>query len=273
MDKLKMYVAFTVLGCLFVLVAGWFFLVSPKRAEVARLNTQAAGQVSSNAVLSTQLANLKAKAKDLPKQKARLAAVAAKIPDNPALPALIRALSSAADAAGVELITVTPGAPAPVIAAAAGATAPAAPGSPGAAAAAGGLSQIPLTLNVVGGYFQVEQFVANLENLPRSMRVMNLSMTPGANPMKPAAAAGAADDGHILTTTITGSVFMAGAVTPAASVVAPPVAPAAGATTATTPTAPKTATTGTSTTTGSTGTAPAAGTGVQAPTSSTQETS
>lgn len=265
MDKLKMYVAFTALGCLFVLVAGWFFLVSPKRSEVAQLDAQATGQVSSNAVLSTQLASLKAKAKDLPRQKARLAEVAAKIPDNPALPALIRALSTAADAAGVELVTVTPSAPSPVVAAAAGAAAPAAPGTPGATAAAGGLSQIPLTLNLAGGYFQVEQFVANLENLPRSMRIMNLTMTPGANPMKPAAA-GAADDGHTLTATVTGSVFMAGAVTPAASVVALPnaAAPAAGSGTVTKPT---------TATTGSTGTAPAAGPGVQAPPSSTRETS
>ena len=270
MDKLKMYVAFTVLGCLMVLAAGWFLLVSPKRSQVAQLETQAAGQVSSNAILSTQLANLKAKAKDLPKQKARLAAVAAKIPDNPALPALIRALSTAADAAGVELVTVTPGPPTAVVATATGAAgAPAAPGAPGSAAAASGLSQIPLTLNLAGGYFQVEQFVANLENLPRSMRITNLTMTPGANPMKPTAA-GTPDDGHVLTATVTGTVFMAGAAAPAA--VAAPVAPATGtkapAGTATTSTAP----TGTSTVVS--GPAPAAGAGAgTAPTSSTQENS
>jgi Tfp pilus assembly protein PilO len=262
-DKLKMYVAFTALGCLFVLVAGWFFLVSPKRAEVAQLNTQAAGQVASNGQLQVQLANLKAKAKDLPKQKAKLAAVAAKIPDNPALPALIRALTTAANAAGVELVTVTPSAPTAVVAAAPGA-APAAPGSPAASTATGGLSQIPLTLNLAGGYFQVEQFIANLENLPRSMRLSNVTMTPGANPMKPVAA-GATDDGHTLTATVTGTVFMVGAVTPAAaSVVAPPVAAGASAAPAAGANAPTTTTSG-----------PAAGTAngpaVQAPTSSTQE--
>lgn len=270
MDKLKMYVAFTVLGCLFVLAAGWFLLVSPKRAQVAQLETQAAGQVSSNAVLSTQLANLKAKAKDLPKQKARLAAIAAKIPDNPSLPALIRALTTAADAAGVELVTVTPGAPTAVVTAPSGATAPAvpaAPGAPGSAAAAGGLSQIPLTLNLTGGYFGVEQFVANLENLPRSMRITNLTMTPGANPMKPTVA-GSTDDGHVLTATVTGAVFMTSAAAPAPAVAAPIVAPPAAA-----PANGVKAPTGTSTVV--TGPAPAAGTGaaVQAPTTSTQESS
>ena len=39
---------------------------------------------------------------------------------------------------------------------------------------------IPLTINVVGGYFEAEQFLANLENLPRALRVTNLTMTPGS---------------------------------------------------------------------------------------------
>jgi len=40
MDKLKQYVTFTVLGCLVVLAAGWFLLVSPKRSEAAELRAQ-----------------------------------------------------------------------------------------------------------------------------------------------------------------------------------------------------------------------------------------
>jgi type IV pilus assembly protein PilO len=239
MDKLKQYLVFTVLACVFVLAAGWFLLVSPKRSEAADLHTQAAGQVSANAQLETQLAVLKAQAKDLPKQKAKLAAVAAKIPDNPALPALIRSLTAAAKSAGIELVTVTPGQPTAVT----GAAAPAAPTAPtGAAgsqsasqpavAGAGQLAQIQLTLSVAGGYFQVEQFVAQLENLPRAMRINNLALAPGANPVKPGAAAvdGAApaptNDGT-LTTTITGQVFMA-MNRPAISPVAAPAQPATG---------------------------------------------
>jgi type IV pilus assembly protein PilO len=257
MDKLKMYVGLTALGCVLVMVAGWFLLVSPKRAQVADLNGQAATAMASNAQLQTQLTVLKAKAKDLPKQQARLAAVAAKIPDNPALPALIRALTTAGNAAGVELITVTPGAPSAVTAAAGAAAAPARPGAP--AAAAGSLSAIPVTLNVAGGYFQVEQFVANLENLSRSMRITNITMAPGSNPMKPASAG--ADDGSSLTTTVMGTVFMTGAASVAPAAVAPPAAagaaPSAGSSTV-----------GKSPTTTS-GPGPA----VQAPTSSTQESS
>jgi Tfp pilus assembly protein PilO len=203
--------------------------------EAADLRTQAAGQVTANAQLETQLTVLKAQAKDLPKQQAKLAAVAAKIPDNPALPAMIRALTTAAKSAGVELVTVTPGQPTPVAVAAA--VAPVAPAASTAGAttkgpaagrvlpvasgaSAGQLASIPLTLSVAGGYFQVEQFVAALENLPRSMRLSNVTLAPGANPVKPNSS-GTVDSGKTLTTTITGQVFMA-ANRPAATAVTVP---------------------------------------------------
>ena len=216
MDKLKQYVIFTVLGCLVVFAAGWFLLVSPKRTDAAALRTQADSQVSANAQLENQLQVLKAQAKDLPKQQAELASVAAKIPDNPALPSMIRSLTTAATSAGVELVTVTPGPPV-----AAGAPAPAGvPATSGAAGSAGQLTQIPLTLSIAGGYFQVEQFVSNLENLPRSMRITTLSVAPGSNPVKPVTT-GAVDDGKTLTAAVTGMVFMAANRPPATPVTVP----------------------------------------------------
>jgi type IV pilus assembly protein PilO len=220
MEKLKQYVVFTVLGCLVVLAAGWFLLVSPKRSDAAALRVQTEGVTASNASLSTQLQVLKAQAKALPKQQAKLAAVAAKIPDNPALPAMIRALTTAATAAGVELVTVTPGPPAAFGAAPGSAAAAAAP--TGSAASAGVLESIPVSLSVVGGYFQVEQFVARLEALPRSMRLTNLALVPGTNPVKPAPANGVTvDDGRSISATITGQVFMAANRPKAAAVTVP----------------------------------------------------
>jgi type IV pilus assembly protein PilO len=241
MEKLKQYVVFTVLGCLVVLAAGWFLLVSPKRSDAADLRNTAAEVASQNAQLQTQLQVLKAQAKALPKQQAALAAVAAKIPDNPALPALVRSLTAAATSAGVELVSVTPGTPS-VPAAAAAPAAPAVPGKPAAAAAsssAGLLSQIPVTLNVVGGYFQVEQFVSNLEGLQRSMRVSGLTVAPGANPVKrtTTGASAQAEDGKSLASTITAQVFMAANRPPATAVTVPGQAVAG---TATAPVAPVT---------------------------------
>jgi Tfp pilus assembly protein PilO len=239
MEKLKQWVALTILGCLAITAAGWFLLVSPKRAEAEQLRADTAAQEQANATLRTQLEVLQAQAKDLPKKQADLARVAAKIPDNPALPALIRALTAASTSAGVELVSVTPGAPALVVPAAAApgaapapadpAAAPAAPGQPAAVPVtpAGSLAGIPVAINVVGGYFEVSQFMANLEELPRALRVTNLALAPGSAPGEEgAAAAAAAQTGRSLTTTITGSVYMAANRPQATSVVAPTAAPA-----------------------------------------------
>ena len=239
MDKLKQWVALTVVGCLTIMAGGWFLLVSPKRTEAAEVRDQALAQESTNAGLRSKLEQLKVQAKDLPKKQADLARVAAKIPGDPGLPALIRALTAASTSAGVEFVSVTPGAPAAVAVAApatpvagaaapaAGAPAPAAPAAPAdpnAAAAApastaGSLAAIPIAINVVGGYFEVSQFLANLENLPRALRVTNLTLAPGKSASDKSA--GSADDGSSLTSTITGSVYMAANRPAATPVVAP----------------------------------------------------
>jgi Tfp pilus assembly protein PilO len=238
MDKLKQYIALTVVGCLAVLAAGWFLLVSPKRSEASEAQLAADAQVTANSALRTQIEVLKAQAKNLPKEQAKLAAVAAKLPSNRAMPALIRALTTAAEDAGVELVTLAPGAT--VVAAPAAAAAPVAPaaGAEGAApaapvagaapaAAAGQLGSIPVTLNVVGGYFQVQQFLANLEDLKRAIRFTAVNLAPGTNPIKPAATGTNVDDGRTLAATLTGQVFqVVGAPAAAAAPVAPVAAPA-----------------------------------------------
>jgi type IV pilus assembly protein PilO len=225
-SKMKQWVALTAVGVLAVVAAGWFLLISPKRGEAADVRAQVTSQEQTNSGLQMQLATLKAQQKTLPAQQAKLATVAAKIPDNPALPALIRALSAAADDAGVELVSMSPGSPSPVAAAApaglgTGTSTGAAGAKTGSGAqtlssagsasgySAGVLTAIPLSLNVVGGYFQVEQFFDRLENLTRAAKVSGFSLAPGANPLKKDATGGAVDTGKTLNATITANVYMA----------------------------------------------------------------
>lgn len=248
MDKLKQWVALTVVGVIAILAAGWFLLVSPKRSDASDLDAQAQAKQAANAMLLTKLATLKAQAKDLPRQQAALAAVAAKIPDNPAMPALIRSLSKAAASAGVELVSIAPanvtpvvstartGAPvtptvgsAPVATSSGTSAAPVTPSAgsaagsaAGSSATAGTLSSISVTLSVVGGYFQVEQFLDGLESLQRAFKVGSISMAPGDNPVKPATGTStgtsAAASGRSLTAAITGLVYLAPGRATAASV-------------------------------------------------------
>lgn len=235
MDQLKKWVALTVVGCLAIMAAGWFLLISPKRSEAAELRTQAASQVSANRTLETELQVLKAQAAELPKEQAKLAAVAAKIPDNPALPGLVRALLEASASSGVELVSIAPGQPvlvapavqaAPVAPAAGqaapapGAAAPATPGAP-VPSPAGQLANIPVAINVVGDYFEVQQFMDALEQLPRALRVNNLSIAPGASPTASKGGEVSTTDGRSLATTVSGFIFMAANRPPATAAAVP----------------------------------------------------
>ena len=200
MDKLKQWVGMAVVAVLVIGAGGWFLLISPKRSEAAALDAQATSQLATNASLQTTLSMLKAQAKDLPKQQAKIAAVAAKIPDNPALPALIRSLDKAALAAGVDLSSISPQAPAPDVAG------PTGKGAAAVAGAAGVRMKIPVTILVYGKYFQIEQFFNSLEGLPRAMKVTSFTLQPGQNPVHKSATV---DTNDALSANITTSIYMA----------------------------------------------------------------
>src|SRR3982751_17471 len=93
MQKMQQWTMLTALG---VLVAGWFLLVSPQRSHAASLRAQAVSQESANASLQSQVNQLEQQKKGLPAQQRQLNKIAARVPDNPELPALIRQLSTAA---------------------------------------------------------------------------------------------------------------------------------------------------------------------------------
>ena len=228
-----------------VMAAGWFLLVSPKRSEAADLQQQASGQESENARLVQKLEVLKAQQADLPRQRARLAILETQIPDNPALPTLVRDLTAAGRKTGVQLGSLAPAAPVQLVATVQGtpvapvagttpapadagaeagadgatATTPAAP----AAAPGNVLYQVPLVIEASGSYFELEQFVNKLESLKRSLLVTGFTLgeLKADNAAGPNEAATPTSD---LTLTLQSRVFISA---PAPAVAQPtPVAPA-----------------------------------------------
>lgn len=169
MNKTRQWATLTAVACLAILAAGWFLVVKPQRAHAGDLRTQTSSVQASNSKLQSQVSQLRQQQKDLPAQQKLLSQIATKIPDNPALPALIRQLSAAADGAGVNLLSLAPSAPAAV--------APAV----GAATAAAPLAAVPITVQVQGSYFNVEQFFAAVESLSRAMLVTNFSLAPASS--------------------------------------------------------------------------------------------
>jgi hypothetical protein len=93
-------------------------------------------------------------------------------------------MQNAADASNLVFFSIAPGAPTPV----GGATAqlPPAPPTDGATvpppvAATVDASVIPASVLVIGGFFEVDQFLFRLETLPRSAKVLSLDFAQGPN--------------------------------------------------------------------------------------------
>ncbi len=197
MSQTKTWSLLTATLVVLMLIAGWFLLLSPQRSHAADLRGQASEQQQANEGLKTQVATLKAQQAAEPANTARLAAISQRLPDNEALPALVRALTAAASAAGVELVTIAPATANDVVL-----PVSAAPVAPAAAAgdestpeatpavAGTGLQQVPLTLTVNGDYANIQQFLAGLEDLTRATVVDGISLQPGA-PLLAAGATGA----------------------------------------------------------------------------------
>ena len=231
----RTWIAGTVVLCLLISVASWFLLIGPKRAEAAELEQQTVDTNASNQQLQARIEQLKLQFAELPQRQAELAAIKQAMPEDPALPTLVRDLDAMATTTGVTLMSLAPGQPTPVAQpvaatpapppqgeAAAGGEAPAegaAEGDPAAAdpaAAAGAtpapangtvLVSVPVNLVVVGDFFKSELFLKKLQaEMQRAFLVQSLTVQTE----KDAEASGgkpATKNGDV-TMTVTGSVFV-----------------------------------------------------------------
>jgi Tfp pilus assembly protein PilO len=193
MTRIQQWLAGTAVAVLVIVAAGWFLAISPQKHKVSNLNAQSTAQDQTNSGLRTKLSVLTAQMQAVPTEQAEIAAITQKIPNDPAMPAYVRTLTAVAQQTGVELVSIAPGAPAavsvaaaavaaaPVASATASATASAVPAAPVVPAVS--LQSISVALNVQGGYFQVQQFVAALQKLPRTTVVDSIALAPTA-PLK-----------------------------------------------------------------------------------------
>ncbi|MCZ3390184.1 MAG: type 4a pilus biogenesis protein PilO [Actinomycetia bacterium] len=149
-----------------VMVAGWFLLIAPKRAEVADLNTQTQAQESQNSAAQTQLAVLKQENKDLPQKQAELAELQTKIPETAALPTYVREMQDIGRKSGVAFTSMTPTPPVPT----------------GGVVLEGGalppdqLAALNVDMVVTGSYFEITKFMNELETGSRYTLVSGFSI-------------------------------------------------------------------------------------------------
>ena len=229
MTKTRTWSLGTTAVCVLLAVAAWFLLISPTRSEAASLRDQKVQQDQANDQTRMSIKQLKAQYAELPAKQAELAVIKQQMPDNPALPTLIRNLTTMAKAAGVTLVSVAP-APPVTYNGTTGATgtpqakpaATAATPSAGAAAAPSGMVQasIATTIVVKGDYSEATLFLQKVQaQMRRAFLVNTLQLAPDAGS---GTAASSTPKGNVQMT-ITGQVFVLK--TPA---VTAPVVPAAG---------------------------------------------
>lgn len=156
MSRTRQWVVLAVVAAAAVLAVGWFVVIAPQRSAAAAFVEQAEQQRLATQALTRQLEMLRAQAAELPAKQARLAEVDAALPQDAELPTLIRQLTASSEETGVELLAISPGTP----------------------VASGPYTQVPVSLEVSGSFFPVEQFVSALEDLPRTFAVTGFALSP-----------------------------------------------------------------------------------------------
>jgi Tfp pilus assembly protein PilO len=154
-------IAVAAVACLAVLVGGWFLLIKPTRASISKTKAETAQQQQDNQSAELQLQTMRSIAKNLPAEKAELAALQKKVPNQVELPTILRSMQFLAITSGVKLVSITPTSPTPLD------NAP-------------GIASVTVQLGISGGYAEIEQFDSALEGLQRTFLVTGFTFTGGA---------------------------------------------------------------------------------------------
>ena len=160
-----------VAAALLVVVAGVMLLIRPTRQATAQARADRAAAAAESQRLRDQIKALEALKPKEAELKAQAALAKDEFPATPGLPALVDALQDSASQAGIDLGTV-------------------APSTPATSTLNPQLAEITITVDVSGGYFEIQDFLVRLENLvkgsdpsrvaPRSALVRSVTLSGGS---------------------------------------------------------------------------------------------
>jgi Tfp pilus assembly protein PilO len=154
----------------------WVTVYSPKQEQIEELEVAIAAEELEQQQLEAEIARLRSVRDQAPEVEAELAAAEAIVPRDGALPAALRQLQVAADDSGALLQAVTTSRPVQI------------DGAPA------GLSRIETQVQLVGGYFQVVDFLRRIEDpeiSPRGLNWTNVTVSREEYPQLNVSLAGA----------------------------------------------------------------------------------
>ncbi len=134
-------------------------LVIPKAGQIKDKQDQLDQAKQQQTSLMVQLERYQAEKADAPKNRHRMQILRAAVPDVSDLSGMIRLVNAAAAEADVDFISVAPGNPT---------------SEPGAK-----VSTIPTQITVDGRYFAIDEFLRQLETLPRISKVTTVGINAG----------------------------------------------------------------------------------------------
>jgi hypothetical protein len=159
-------------GALLVLAVATLLVIRPTRQATAEARADRDAAVADSQSLRDQITALEALKPKEAELKAQAELAKSEFPATPALPGLVDALQDAAGLAGVDLGTV-------------------APSTPKTSTVNSTLAEITTTVDVNGGYFEIQDFLVRLENLvkgsdptrvaPRSVLVESVNLSTGSD--------------------------------------------------------------------------------------------
>jgi type IV pilus assembly protein PilO len=139
-----------------------FFLVLPKMSEVSEAKEKLAAAEEQEQELQLQLQQLQAAQAQAPQANKEIREIDNLVPPTIDEGAIFLLLQGAAARAGVDPSSI-------------------APAPPAADEAVGTFNGVPVSMSVTGTYFQLEEFLYNVETLPRAAKVLNISVAPGGD--------------------------------------------------------------------------------------------
>ena len=197
-------------AALAVLLLWYFLLYSPQSGDLDDARKREDAATATNDELELRLSRLQAAQAQEPELTAEVEELRIAIPDEPNLAQFILDANDAAQASGVQFLSISP--------------------TPPAVDTALGLSVIALSIDVTGGYFQTLDYLNRLADMPRIVVIDNLDL-------------GTSGDGTTLTVAVAARMFTTAIDPAAAGTGATPTDPSA-TTTTTAPGATTTTTTG-----------------------------
>jgi Tfp pilus assembly protein PilO len=141
-----------------IAVLAFLLIVNPKRAQVSEAQAQLEQARSEEITLESQKAVLEQARAEAPTNRRIIRQVEQQLPPTADPQGFILLLENAAVKAGVDLSQETVGTPAT------GTT---------------GVTAIPITMSLSGTYFALDEYLFQLETLPRAAKVISVSLAPG----------------------------------------------------------------------------------------------